>query len=172
MHYDYWYDKVDRFERSDVSDKWARRQLTDTQNISKYAREFLKTYFQKVNVQKGSVTSAFRKMLSFEEKESAKDRSKHTHHAIDAAVLTYIPGNHSRRDRLIKKMYQKKDETGKLLRYKPYSGFDAQKLKKSIENETLIYNYVKDNLTTQTFKKVRKAGRIQPKIDTNGKKRY
>ena len=68
IHYEYWKDKLERFTATDVTDKWARRQLVDTQNISKYAREFLRSYFNRVSVQKGSNTAAFRKMLGYEEK--------------------------------------------------------------------------------------------------------
>ncbi|WP_299547657.1 type II CRISPR RNA-guided endonuclease Cas9 [Seonamhaeicola sp.] len=172
MHYDYWKDKIERFTATDVNDQWARRQLTDTQSISKYAREFLKTYFNKVAVQKGSVTSDFRKMLGFEDKENPKSRAKHTHHTVDAAVLTYIPSNASRRDTLIKKMYDLKDKIGDQLDYKPHSHFNSQKVKNQIENNTLIFNYKKDNVVTQTFKKVRNAGKIQYKKESNGNKLY
>lgn len=168
MHYEYWNDKLERFTATDVTDKWARRQLVDTQNISKYAREFLKTYFNRVSVQKGSVTAAFRKMLGYEEKEDKKDRSKHTHHTIDASVLTYIPPNASRRDSMIKKMYHLRDTQNKQLHYSPYKGFDARAIKRTVEAETLVVNYFKDNITTQTFKKVRKAGKIQYKTDEKG----
>lgn len=170
MHYDYWNDKLDRFTTTDITDKWARRQLTDTQNISKYAREFLKTYFYKVEVQKGSTTAEFRKMLGLEDKDNPKDRNAHTHHTTDAAVLTYIPTNASRRDKLIKKSYAQKDEKNIQLRYRPYPNFDAQYVKQDIENNTLIYNFTKDNITTQTFKKVRIAGKIQYKKDKKGNK--
>ncbi len=165
MHYEYWKDKLERFTAIDVTDKWVRRQLVDTQNISKYAREFLSTYFNKVSVQKGSVTAAYRKMLGFEEKESRKDRSKHTHHSIDASILTFIPSNSSRRESLIKEMYHLRDTENKQHKYKPYSNFNAQEIKNTIENKTLIVNYSKNNTTTQTYKKVRKAGKIQYKYD-------
>lgn len=95
LHLDYWSDKIKRFEAEEVNDNWARRQLVDTQMISKYAREFLKTYFMKVAVQKGTVTAAFRKLFGFQEADEIKSRNKHTHHAIDALVLTLIPTNSS-----------------------------------------------------------------------------
>lgn len=168
MHFDYWKEKLERFTTTDISDKWVRRQLTDTQNISKYAREFLKTYFYKVSVQKGSTTAEFRKMLGLEDKENPKDRALHTHHTLDAAVLTYIPTNASRRDRLIKKSYALKEKSNNQFHFTPHSKFNAQKVKEKINNNTLIYNYTKDNISTQTFKKVRKAGKIQYKKDASG----
>lgn len=167
MHYDYWKDKLERFTE-EPNDKWTRRQLTDTQNISKYAREFLKTYFNRVNVQKGSVTADFRKMLKLEDKDNPKDRAKHTHHTIDASVLTYIPSNASRKDALIKEMGNYRDNYGKQKYYNPHNGFNAQKIKSTIEENTLIYNYTKDNTTVQTYKKVRVGGKIQYKKDNNG----
>ncbi len=106
MHFDYWHDKVERFLTNEVKDSWARRQLVDTQMVSKYAREFLRTYFKKVAVQKGSVTADFRKMYGFQEADEIKNRNKHTHHAIDAAVLTLIPTNSSQRDTLLKRCTQ------------------------------------------------------------------
>jgi len=168
MHYDYWNDKLQRFTATDVTDRWARRQLTDTQNISKYAREFLKTLFHEVAVQKGSTTAEFRKMLGLEDGENPKDRALHTHHTVDAAVLTYIPVNASRRDKILKKSYALKRKANKQLRYTPHPNFDAQRIKRAIENNTLIYNHTKDNVTSQTFKKVRKAGKIVYKKDKNG----
>jgi CRISPR-associated endonuclease Csn1 len=63
----------------------------DTQLISKYAFHYLKTYFDKVDVQKGSITAEFRKIYGLQIADEKKDRSKHSHHAKDAAVLTLIP---------------------------------------------------------------------------------
>ena len=68
-------------------------------------------------------------------------------------------------------MYQLKDEKGRQMKYNPYPKFNAQKVKNTIENGTLVFNYTKDNILTQTFKKVRKAGKIQPKVDSDGNKK-
>ena len=61
-----------------------------------------------------------------------------------------------------------KDNYGKQKYYNPYSGFNTQKIKSIIEENTLIYNYFKDNTTVQTYKKVRVGGKIQYKKDSNG----
>lgn len=169
MHYDYWKDKVERFEAEEVKDSWARRQLVDTQIISKYAREFLKTYFKKIAVQKGSVTADFRKIYGFQEEDEIKNRNKHTHHAIDAAVLTLIPVNSSQRDRLLKKMYEMDEKENKQFTITPFSSFNSQKLIQDIENKTLIVNYEKDNLVKQTYRNIRKRGKLQYVKDKNGK---
>jgi CRISPR-associated endonuclease Csn1 len=170
MHFDYWKDKVNRFTTEEIKESWVRRQLTDTQMVSKYAREFLKTYFKKVVVQKGSTTADFRKIYSFQHKDEIKNRNKHTHHSIDAAVLTLIPANSSKRVALLNKMYELYEKEKKQFTTTPegFSKFNAQKLIKDIDSSTLIVNYQKDKITDQTFRNVRKRGELQYLTDKNG----
>lgn len=173
FHLDYWADKIERFEAREVKDSWARRQLVDTQMISKYAREFLKTYFLKIAVQKGTVTAIFRKLFGFQEEDEIKIRNKHTHHAIDALVLTLIPANSSHRERIVKEYFkaiENKDKTKikELKENEIPEDFNAQKFISEIENSTLIYNFEKDTVTKQTSKIVRKRGRRQYLKDKNG----
>lgn len=166
LHFDYWNDKINRFEAEEIKDSWARRQLVDTQMVSKYAREYLKLYFKKVAVQKGSVTADFRKIFGFQEQDEIKSRNKHTHHAIDAAVLTIVPTNSSYREEVLKEYYaavenkdkRKIDEIRKKI-IPPY--FNVQSLINEIESTTLIVNYQKDKILQQTSKTVRKRGVIQ-----------
>lgn len=161
MHFDYWYEKVNRFTVDEVKDSWARRQLVDTQMVSKYAREFLKTYFKKVAVQKGIVTADFRKIFGFQEEDEIKSRNKNTHHAIDAAVLTLIPVNSSHRDKILKKMYEDFENGKGQYTTSPFEGFNSQKLIQDIDNNTLIVNYQNDKILKQTYRNVRKRGRLQ-----------
>lgn len=161
MHLDYWRDKIDRFEAEEVKDSWARRQLVDTQMTSKYAKEFLKTYFKKVAVQKGNVTADFRKIFSFQEVDEIKSRNKHTHHAIDAAVLTLIPVNSSHRDRLLKKMYEMDERENKQFTTVPFPGFNSQTLIQDIDNNTLIINFENDKILKQSYRNFRKRGSLQ-----------
>jgi CRISPR-associated endonuclease Csn1 len=168
MHFDYWHDKVERFTAKEVKDGWARRQLVDTQMISKYAREFLQTYFKKVAVQKGSVTADFRKIYSFQEEDEIKSRNKHTHHAIDASVLTLIPVNSSHRDKILNKMYETHEKEKRQYTTLPFPTFNSQKLIQHIDNSTLIVNYEKDKILKETYKNVRKRGKIQYLKDKKG----
>ena len=182
MHFDYWTDKIGRFTCEEIKESWVRRQLTDTQMISKYAREFLSTYFKiekdnsaekkifsnRVKVQKGSVTADFRKIYSFQEEDEIKNRNKHTHHAIDAAVLTLIPTNSSFRERLLKTMYEWQEQKKGQFTTKPFENFNSQNLIRNIENEVLVVNYQKDKLLKKTFKTVRKRGRIVYVRDKQG----
>jgi CRISPR-associated endonuclease Csn1 len=168
MHLDYWTDKIERFTCEEIKESWVRRQLTDTQMISKYAREFLSTYFKQVKVQKGSVTADFRKIFGFQEEDEIKNRNKHTHHAIDAAVLTLIPSNSSYRERLLKTMYDLQEQKKGQFISKPYEGFDSQRLINQIETNVLVVNYTKDNLLKETRKRVRNRGRLVYLRDKNG----
>ncbi|MFV0590580.1 MAG: type II CRISPR RNA-guided endonuclease Cas9 [Draconibacterium sp.] len=170
MHYEYWRDKVERFTSDEISESWVRRQLTDTQMVSKYAREYLKTYFKKVLVQKGSTTADFRKIFGIQGEEK-KDRSKHTHHCIDAAVLTLIPINSSKRVELLAQLHREEENNKKITRKLPdgYQSFNSKALIDEIERETLIVNYVKDKITEPTYRNVRKRGKLQYLKDDHGK---
>ncbi len=168
MHLNYWTEKISRFTCTEIKDSWVRRQLTDTQIISKYAIQFLSTYFKPVKVQKGSVTSEFRKILGFQEQDEIKNRNKHTHHAIDAAVLTLIPTNSSYTKRLLKEMYESEENNKGKFKYLPFENFNSQTLINQIENNTLVVNYTKDNMLKKTFKKIRNRGRIVHLKDKNG----
>lgn len=161
MHYDYWHDKVERFMAEEVKDSWARRQLVDTQMVSKYAREFLKTYFKKVAVQKGSTTADFRKVYGFQEEDEIKSRNRHTHHAIDAAVLTLIPVNSSYREKILKKMYEQYEDGKGQYTTTPFDGFNSQQLIQDIDNNTLIVNYENDKILKQSYRNVRRRGKLQ-----------
>lgn len=182
MHLDYWTDKIERFTCEEIKESWVRRQLTDTQMISKYAREFLSTYFKstknesfekkvysnRVKVQKGIVTADFRKIYGFQEEDEIKNRNKHTHHAIDAAVLTLIPTNASYRERLLKIMYEWQEQKKGQFTVMPYENFNSQALIQSIENSVLIVNYQKDKILKRTYKTVRSRGRLVYLKDING----
>lgn len=169
MHYDYWKDKVERFTAEEIKDSWVRRQLVDTQMTSKYAREFLKTFFKKVSVQKGETTADFRKIYGFQEEDKIKSRNRHTHHAIDATVLTLIPVNSSHRDKILKKYYEEIETQQKITNRKPFVNFNSQKLIQKVENNTLIVNYESDKILKQTAKNVRKRGKLQFLKDKQGK---
>lgn len=168
MHYDYWYDKVERFTAEEVRDSWARRQLVDTQMVSKYAREFMKTCFKKVATQKGSTTAAFRKIYGFQEEDEIKNRNRHTHHAIDAAVLTLIPVNSSHRDRILKRMYEYNEEVKGQFTTSPFDGFNPQKLIQDIDLTTLIVNFEHDKILKQSYRNIRKRGKLQYVKSTEG----
>ncbi|MCX6239418.1 MAG: hypothetical protein NTY07_18015 [Bacteroidia bacterium] len=106
MELDYWKGKYDRFTLKEVTSGYKNSQLVDTQLISKYALHYLKSVFNSVDVQKGSVTSVFRKIIGIQSEYEKKNRDMHSHHAIDASVLTLIP-KAATRDRMLKLYYEK-----------------------------------------------------------------
>lgn len=101
MELDYWKDKLSRFTMTEVPEGFRSKQLNDTRLITKYAYHYLKSVFGKVDVQKGIITSEFRKIFGF----PAKTRDNHSHHAIDATILTLIPVA-SRRDEMLRLFYE------------------------------------------------------------------
>ncbi|MFA6403764.1 MAG: type II CRISPR RNA-guided endonuclease Cas9 [Salinivirgaceae bacterium] len=172
MELNYWKNKVERFTMEEVNSGFKNSQLVDTRIISKYAYHYLKSVFNKVEVQKGSVTSDFRKMLGIQSMDEKKDRSKHSHHAIDAAILSIIPSS-AKRDKMLELFYKKEE-------YEKYGwNIDAiieelekekrsckigsiKNLPKFIEENILINHVSKDQTLTPAKKAIRVRGKIVP----------
>lgn len=169
MEYDYWKSKLDRFTRTEIPQGFVNSQLVDTQIITKYAFHYLKTVFKKVDVIKGNNTAQFRKIYGIQSKEEVKDRGKHYHHAIDAAVLTLIPSAR-KREEILKNAYEFEEKyRGKQYNEKPFSVFNYSMIEE-IKRNILINNIAnKDQTLTPGIKKVRKRGRIVWLKDKNGK---
>lgn len=164
MELDYWQNKLDRFLMTEVTAGFKNSQLVDTQLISKYALHYLKTYFNRVDVQKGRIVSAFRKIYNLENVDEKKDRSKHSHHAKDAAVLTLIPVA-AQRDNILAQYYEARENNLPFF-LAPYKSFSRQHIV-AIEDAVLINNSVKDQTLTPGRKKVRKRGKEQMIPGTN-----
>ncbi|MGN6212531.1 type II CRISPR RNA-guided endonuclease Cas9 [Parafilimonas sp.] len=160
MEYNYWKNKLDRFTRKEVPAGFVNSQLVDTQIITKYALHYLKTVFDKVDVIKGSITAEFRKIYGIQPKDEIKDRSKHSHHAIDAAVLTLIPSP-KKREEILKKAYEYEEQNKKKqYREKPFADFNYSMIE-VIQRNILINNIAdKDNVLAPGKKNVRKRGRV------------
>ena len=110
LELDYWQAKVHTFtvQKDELDLGFRNSQLVDTRIITKYAFHYLKSVFSRVDVQKGSITADFRKILGVQSVDEKKDREKHSHHAIDAAILTMIPSS-AKRDRMIELFYQEQE---------------------------------------------------------------
>jgi CRISPR-associated endonuclease Csn1 len=158
MEFDYWQNKLERFTITEITSGFKNSQKVDTQLISKYAFHYLKTYFDRVDVQKGSVTSEFRKIYQLQVPDEKKDRSKHSHHAKDAAVLTLIPVA-AKRDEILEKYYEAKEKNPKAsFTIEPYKGFKREFVWK-IDDSVLINNVIKNQELTPAKRKVRKRGK-------------
>ena len=87
---DYWRTKYEHLSAEEIKPGFKNRQLVATGQISKLARAYMNSYFNRVNCLKPEALSAFRKEWMGESFVQAKDRSMHTHHAVDAAVCAAV----------------------------------------------------------------------------------
>ena len=160
MELDYWRYKLQTFLVEEYKSGWRNSQLRDTQTITKYALPYLKTVFKKVEVQKGNITSDFRKIYKVQPRLERKERTKHSHHAIDAAILTLIPSAAIRDKILLKYNEANENNIGYHEAPRQWNNFNSNYIL-NIENEVLI-NYLPEHRTlTPTLKQVRKRGKIQ-----------
>ncbi|MFZ4798586.1 MAG: type II CRISPR RNA-guided endonuclease Cas9 [Bacteroidia bacterium] len=160
MELDYWRKKLQSFTITEYKAGWRNSQLKDTQTITKYALPYLKTVFNKVEVQKGNITSDFRKIYKIQPRFEKKERTKHSHHAIDAAVLTLIPSA-AIRDKILLN-YNEANEKNQGYHEKPrqWNNFETKYIL-GIEDDVLINYQAQHRTLTPTYKTVRKRGEVQ-----------
>ena len=184
MELDYWRGKVNRFTMKEIPSNYRNNQLVDTSIISKYIYHFLKSVFGKVSVQKGSTTATFRKLLGLQVTGETKDRSTHIHHAIDAAVLTLIPGS-ERRDEILKLYYEiaetkrmghdasdKEKALNKYLHQCALYTNQIAHLRNILEKEVVVLHRKKDQTLTPASRRYRKNGKVVPLCDAQGNTIY
>ena len=138
---------------TEAPEGFSRRQGTDISVISRYARMYLKSVFDKVYIVKGIATSDFRKMWGIQEEYTAKERINHVHHCIDAITIACI--DKSQYDKLAQ-YYKDEDNylqgNGKKPQFeKPWPTFVADI--KHIQDELLVAHFAKDNMPKHTKKK-------------------
>lgn len=179
---DYLKGKYDRFIWEEPKVGFKNSQIPDTGIITKYAQAYLKSYFKRVESVKGGMVAEFRKIWgiqeSYQENDKKyffeKDRSKHTHHTIDAITIACM--TKEKYDVLAKAWTledkeQVNDARKLLADSKPWKTFkeDLQK----IEEEILISHYTPDNVKKQSKKIIRIRGKKQyvaeTEKDINGK---
>lgn len=183
MELDYWQNKVERFTMTEVTSGFRNSQLVDTRIITKYAYHYLKTVFNKVEVQKGSVTARFRKILGIQSVEEKKSRNKHSHHAIDATVLTLIP-TAAKRDQMLELFYSIQEKKRlqedaaplekRLLQERRDCGIggNISEIVPFIEENILVHHMPKDQALTPAHKRKRVRGKVIPKRDEEGRVLY
>ena len=183
MELDYWQNKVNRFTMTEVTTGFRNSQLVDTRIITKYAYHYLKTVFNKVEVQKGSVNINFGKMLGIRSVDEKKDRDKHSHHAIDATILTLVP-TAAKRDKMLELFFSIQEKK----RFNENTAELERELKKEIKNcglsgnvseivpfieNSILVNHVSNDRTLMpAHKRKRVRGKIVPKKDENKKVLY
>lgn len=160
--YDYWRSKYYRFLMKDVPSGFKNSQIVDTGIITKYARLYLQTYFNKVYTVKGNTVADFRKIWGLQEEYEKKARVSHANHCIDAITIACITKENY--DNLAafyhkwEEYYQKGVDKLPPVE-KPWPTFTPDV--KKIEQEILVSHYTPDVLPKQTKKKLRKRGVIQ-----------
>lgn len=184
MELDYWEKKVSYFTTKEVSQSYRNNQLNDTRIITKYAFHYLKTLFNRVDVQNGAATSALRKIIEGENTYQKKDRNKHSHHAIDATILTLIPSTDKRNALL--ELFYKKEEAVKIEKgsefvqtFKLNTELEKEKAKllpkgvakvrEFIEGNILVNHVSKNQALVPAKKRKRIRGKIVPLLDADGK---
>lgn len=182
---EYFKGKYERFTYKEPKVGFKNSQIPDTGIITKYSQAYLKSYFKRVESVKGGMVAEFRKAWGIQESYmkdgkkyyQVKDRSKHTHHCIDAITIAcmtkekYDVMAHAwdLEDDLDKSKYKLMKSV--LEQSKPWLTF-TEDLKK-IEDEILVSHYTPDNVKKQSKKIVRIRGKKQfvaeMVTDTNGK---
>jgi len=158
----YWRNKYQRFTMKDVPEGFKNSQLVDTGIITKYARLYMKTIFDKVYTVKGNTVADFRKMWGLQDEYKKKARVNHIHHCIDAITIACITKENY--EKLAKFYHEWKEGyvagiEQKPLVDKPWVTFSEDV--KEVENEVLISHYTPDNLPKQSKKKIRIRGKIK-----------
>lgn len=163
----YFYGKLKRFELMAPPTGFTNNQLVDTRIISKYAVLYLKSYFERVETLKAEMVHEVKGIWGLKD----KSRDNHVHHAIDAVVVACL--NKGFYDQLahyygLVERFEKYCES-KPPAPLPWEGFDCY-LNAQIQGEIFVPHFRKDNTVKQTFKKMRKRGRVvynengQPKM--------
>lgn len=182
MELNYWHEKLSHFEMEEIKEGFRNSQLVDTGIITRHAALFLKSLFKNVEVQKGSVTADFRKILGIQSVNEAKNRDKHSHHAIDATILTTIPIA-AKRDRMLE-IFLRIKELKKILCFSK----DTNKQQEIISlNQKLQYeinschlgndiaslpSYIENNIIIRHLRKEQTQQNSRRTIRIRGKKIY
>ncbi|MCO6162553.1 type II CRISPR RNA-guided endonuclease Cas9 [Flavobacterium sp. NRK F7] len=190
---DYLQGKYDRFIWKEPKVGFKNSQIPDTGIITKYSQAYLKSYFKRVESVKGGMVAEFRKQWGIQESYKdengfkhykEKDRSKHTHHTIDAITIACMTKD---KYDVLAKAWTSEDKQDKqkakalMSEAKPWKTF-KEDLEK-IENEILVSHFTPDNVKKQSKKILRVRGKKQyvaeierdvngkaiPKKDSNGK---
>lgn len=168
MEYDYWKGKHDRFVMEAIKEGFKNSQAVDIGIISKYARAYLKSVFNKVYSVKGEMVDQYRKAWGVnitkkdENGRTVKNRDNHIHHCIDAVTIASL--NKYKYDKLahvwgLEDKGKFKLAKKELENEKPWKTFTQDV--RNLEKEVLIVHQNKDVLPIQTKRIERKRGKIQ-----------
>ncbi len=180
---DYLKGKYERFIWEEPRVGFKNSQIPDTGIITRYAQRYLRSYFKRIDSVKGGMVAEFRKQWGIQEsfidengqkQYKTKDRSSHTHHAIDAITIACMTKD---KYDVLAQAWTLEDEQNKtkakaiIEAAKPWKTFKEDLLK--IEEDILVSHYTPDNVKKQSKKIIRVRGKKQYvaeiKRDTQGK---
>ena len=177
LELEYWEKKVNHFKMKEYNERFRNNQLNDTRIITKYAYHYLKSLFPNVSVERGETTAQFRKILGIQKTYEKKNRDLHSHHAIDATVLTLIP-NFDNKKALITLFYEK-EEAQRLGKDTGYLDRQIEEKKEEcripktknftdfIQDNIIVYHHKKDQALTPAHRKKRIRGKVVKTADGN-----
>lgn len=164
MERNYWRGKYERFEMKKIPEGFSRRQGVDIGIISRYARLYLKSVFNRVFTVKGIATSDFRKIWGLQEIYEKKERVNHAHHCIDAIVIACI-GPHEYSD--LARYYHDEENhrwygLSKAHFPKPWPKFVEDI--KAVQEKILVSHHTPDNIMKQGRKHIKVNGKMKLSI--------
>lgn len=160
LNINYYKSKIGTFELEKVNEGFKPSQGADISSINRYAAMYLKTLFKRVVVFQSSMLKQFKTLWDVETPDLRKDRTNHVHHAIDAAVLTFIDRNaYNALADYYKAEEKETNHIAQIVNKPPFEGFAA--FMKNMRNELLVKYSVKDYALKNTKRKFRKLGKIQ-----------
>ncbi|MUV04618.1 type II CRISPR RNA-guided endonuclease Cas9 [Flavobacterium rakeshii] len=175
---DYLKGKYERFIWTEPKVGFKNSQIPDTGIITKYSRAYLNSYFTRVESVKGGMVAEFRKIWGLQPSYikdnkkyyESKDRSKHTHHAIDAITIACMTKD---KYDVLASAWSLEDDTEKenykavkelLEKSKPWKTF-TEDLKK-LEEEILVSHHIPNVVKKQSKKIIRVKGKKQYVAET------
>lgn len=84
---DYWRDKFERFNITEVPQGFCLRQGHGNAQIARTTLAYLRSVFAHVYPRKGLLTAEFRRLWGLQAGGEAKNRESHTHHCADAITI-------------------------------------------------------------------------------------
>jgi len=173
MKYRYWKEKYKRFELKEIKSGFKNSQISDIGIITKYAQQYLRSYFDKVYSVNGTMVDQFKKIWGIKKVITdangieKKDRTNHIHHCEDAITIACMTKN--KYDILAHAWRLEENEilgnrtlvnVRKMLQNsKPWKTFTEDV--RNIYKEVLIVHTSKNKVPIQSKKILRKRGKRQ-----------
>lgn len=170
MQLDYRRGKYERFTMTEIPDGFTNRQGVDIGIIGKYARQYLKTVFERIYTVKGATTADFRKAWGLQEEYAGKERVNHVHHCIDAITIACIGRNEYDRWARYAADVERYEwgERAKPHFEKPWPTFTEDV--RAVADALLVAHHTPDNMPKQSRKRLRIRGKVQ--VNDSGKEKY